>query len=124
MRPITTPALLAFLSLAACHLDRGLVCTDLAAASVGVTVSTSDGGSLDGLSVTYSVDGVDQGACTDNTGLNDGQWICGYERQGTIEVTATLPGYDTSVETVEVGADECHVIQEFIEFTMLPSAAS
>lgn len=123
MRTLALPLALALVSLPACIIvpGGGQACTDLAAASVGVTIDTSDGGSLDGLELTYRVDGVNQGGCTNNTGLNDGQWICGYEQRGTIEVTATLPGYDTMVQSVEVGADECHVIQEFIDFTLRPS---
>lgn len=119
----------AALALHGCYFVRspggnGVACTDLAAASVGVTVNTADGGSLDGLSVTYSVNGVDQGACTDNTAMNGGEWICGYEQRGHIEVTASLPGYDTVTQSVDVGADECHVIQELVDVTLEPSAVA
>ena len=117
--PSRLAPLLALLLLPACDAPGGTACTDLAAASVGVTVTTSDGGSLDGLTVTYSVAGGDPIAC-ENIGQPAGDWVCGYEQAGDVTVTASLPGYADQTQTVTVGEDECHVIEEHVALVMAP----
>lgn len=109
---------LAFLSLGGCMvvMNHQQGCTDMAAASVGVTVRTADGGSMDGLRVVYTADGGPERACDHITG----DWICGYEVDGNIKVTATLPGYVEQSQMVVVGSDECHVIQEFVDIVLEP----
>ncbi len=107
-----------FISLSGCILympSRG-ACDDMAAASVGVSVSTADGGSLEGLQLTYSARGGPSQPCDDITG----EWICGYEQAGSIEVTARLPGYRDQTESVVVDSDECHVIQEHLDMVLQP----
>lgn len=52
----------------------------------------------------------------------DGAYLCDFfEVEGTFVVTATR-GDDSDSATVEVGADECHVIAETVEF-VLPATA-
>ncbi len=112
----------AFLSLAAlvapgCNPDGGSkACTDLAAASVGVTIEAADGGAVDGATVSWSQDGGASTACDDITG----DWICGYEVIGNVDVTVSLPGYADQTQTATVASDGCHAIEEHLDFVMQP----
>jgi hypothetical protein len=93
-------------------------CTAMAAVSVSVDVTTEDGATPTGLAGTWSVDGVEMGACD---ALLDGVLLCGYEREGHIEVTVTADGYEPWTGAADVAADECHVIGETLDAVLAPA---
>ncbi|MBM4393042.1 MAG: carboxypeptidase regulatory-like domain-containing protein [Deltaproteobacteria bacterium] len=108
------------LLLVACELDEpdnGNVCTEIAMASVSLSVADLDGAPVTDATVTYTVDG---GEATDCNPWADGQYACGWEQPGTIVVTVAKEGFVTVTEAVEVGMtdDECHVEGEVLAVTL------
>lgn len=90
------------LALVACD-SAPTACDTMAAYSVNVTV---DAASADIVSVTYSVDGVDKGACD---GMPGGTYACGVEVAGHFVVTANVRGFQPTSVAVDVAQGECHV---------------
>ncbi len=108
------------LLLVACEIDdpnNGNACTDIAMASVSLSVADLDGLPVTDATVTYTVDG---GASMDCESWDDGQYVCGWEKPGTIVVTVEKEGFVTVTETLEVGMteDECHVEGEVLAVTL------
>jgi len=117
MRLLMAIAIVAIItSLAGCDFG-GQACTDLAAASVTLVVIDETGAAITDADASYSVDGADSQPCET---FDSTSYVCGWEASGSIEVTVTKAGYQDAVETVEVGADECHVIGETLEITLQP----
>ncbi len=100
-----------FFVLAACTTP----CTDLAAASVSVTLTNRDGEKVDDGTVTFTVDG---GVTQDCESFTGGEYICGWEQSGHIVVTAIADGYGDVTGEVDVAADECHVIEEHLDLQL------
>ena len=98
------PALLLSVALGGC---TGPDCDTMAALSVLVTVVDASGNDVADASVTYQPEGRIAQACEET----DGDWACGWEVSGPIEIVVEADGYLTHTETVEVTADECHVNQ-------------
>ncbi len=100
--------------------DSGTACTEMAAASVTLTVTDEAGAAFEGASAAWSLDGEDQGACDD---LGGGLFNCGYEANGEITVTVTAEGYETVEQSVVVESDGCHVIGHPLAIEMIASEA-
>jgi hypothetical protein len=98
------PALLLSIALAGC---TGPDCDTMAALSVLVTVVDEAGADVQDVAVTYQPEGRIAQPCEET----DGEWACGWEVSGAIEIVVAADGYLTHTETVEVTADECHVQQ-------------
>lgn len=94
-------------------------CTDLAAASVTAYVVDAEGNPIPEATATFTVDG---GAVQDCESFTDGTYICGWEQAGTIAVTIEAEGFVAATQEVTVGmdAEECHVEQQILDFTLEP----
>jgi hypothetical protein len=116
-------AVLTALALTACK-DDPVVCTDIAVGSVNVTVHDAADAAVPDVALTYTVDGGDPVAC-EEVGLADGaSFVCGYEVEGEITVTATAPGFDDATDTVTIvkTEDGCHVIGQAMTLVMTATA--
>ena len=86
-------------------------------ASVTVSVFDASGAPLSPDALTYAVDGEDGGDC-EPLDAGSTEFTCGLEEPGSFVVTAEVDGYYFSgAVEVELAADECHVVGEFIEIT-------
>ncbi len=94
-------------------------CTEIAVVSVTVNVVDPDGGDVDNVAVTYSVDGGTDVICLR---LSDERSIfaCGYEVAGSMEIAVLATGYAPFDRTVIVEADACHVIPQTLEAVLEP----
>lgn len=100
------------------------VCTDLAAASVNLTVVDADGAAVPDLVLSYTADGSAPANC-ESIGADAGKsFVCGWEVEGDFVITATAPGFEDAEESITVGKDEsgCHVVGEQLEITMTATA--
>lgn len=90
-------------------------------ASVSVSVTAEDGTPITDAMVTYSVDGVEMGACEAWPG---GGWVCGFEVPGHFVVTATAVGYEPASAEVDIAMDAqgCHVLGEAVTLTLVEAA--
>lgn len=110
MRSVLLLALL--VALTAC--DEPVVCTDLAAASVQVHLEDEQGAPITGAAVTWNqADAI--GPAEDCLEMQAGDYTCGYEVEGALVVSISAPGFADETVTVEVSADECHVITEQVD---------
>ncbi|GDX78243.1 hypothetical protein LBMAG42_00540 [Deltaproteobacteria bacterium] len=107
------------LTLFACETETA--CTELAAASLTLTLTGAGGAALVDPVVTYTVDGVDRGECTS---FQEGSYTCGYEERGHFVVTASATGFETGTVEADVAADECHVIQEVVSLELEETACT
>lgn len=115
--PPLLAAVLALSGLAACEATED--CTDIAIASVQLTlVDASTGEAIEDATATY-VAGDRSGECET---WDPGVWTCGYEIEGTFEITATAEGYAPRTGTVTVGGGRCHVRSESLEIALSPEA--
>ena len=92
-------------------------CTDLAAVSVGVTVTALDGALVSDAVVQFQPAGGEVAACE---GGSDGVYLCGFEVAGEITVSASKDTFfapDQTV-TVEEDAEGCHVVQENVAMVL------
>lgn len=88
--------------------DSGVACTEMAMASVTLTVENTDSDPIEGVSVTWAVDGGAPEDCESSDGKT---FVCGYERVGEFELVITAPGYvtQTLTRTLALDASGCHV---------------
>lgn len=94
-----------------------LVCTTEARASIQVSII--DGDVPGDAAVTYrNVDTDGTGVPCERVALGD--YVCGWEEEGTFEVVATAESGDVASETVTVEGDECHVTTEQITLLVNP----
>ncbi|MDP2308526.1 MAG: hypothetical protein Q8P18_21075 [Pseudomonadota bacterium] len=94
-------------------------CDASAAGSVAVTVSAGDGGDVSAAVVSFSVDGGAAQPCDNFAG--DGEYVCGWEVSGAIDVRVEAVGYETFEQTVVVEEGECHVIPEHVDAVLEPT---
>ena len=113
-------ALAAFAALGACG-PKPVICTDLAAVSITVTVIDDSGEPVFDAEVTYQPDGGDVTDCESWPGGAEATFACGYEVAGEITVRVSSPGFDPVERVVTVASDECHVIGEAVEITLTPA---
>lgn len=92
-------------------------CTEIAVASVSLSLVYENGEPVSAASVTYTVDGGEAKPCDD---LFEEQWACGWEEPGLIEVTVAQEGYQTLTESVEVVMtdDGCHVVGQVLDLVL------
>jgi hypothetical protein len=96
----------------------GPACTLEARASLNVTVVDDNGVPVDDAVVTAALEGGETKTC-ESTG--ESAYLCDFfEVEGTFVVNAAR-GEASDSATVDVGADECHVIAEDVEL-VLPAA--
>lgn len=107
--------MLALLLLAACDTDD-LACTTDFRASVTVTVASDSALPLENVVGTYTVDGGPEKACE---AIADSQFWCGGEEAGHFEITFSADNAAPVTQEVDVAADECHVIGEMLDFTLV-----
>ena len=96
-----------------------LVCTDLAAVSVTVTVVDAAGAVVPDASVTFAANGGASQPC--DASFEEGSFVCGYEVAGEIVVTASAPGRVDDSETVVVEMDDvgCHVVGQSVSLMLV-----
>ena len=111
----------------------GVACTDMAAASVMVSVVDPSGVPLPGATVTYTTPGSDVPVNAECTDASCTQWVAGWEVGGDITVTASYNTetaddpccwYEDSVSqtvTVPYTADGCHVMTQSLTLTLNPT---
>lgn len=111
---------LAALLLTAC--EEETMCTEEARASIQFTISDGSGNPVDNASATFTPEG---GAETDCDALTEGgaSFTCGYEVEGSITIKVTADGFQPFEDTIEVSADECHVITEELAVTLQVEAS-
>jgi hypothetical protein len=107
--------LLAPLFLTACPAPQ-VACTTIAITSVNLQVVDESGAPVSGVVATYDR-GEGPTACGS---LSDTQFFCGMEESGSFVIHVEAPGFSSFDTTVEVGADECHVIGETVEAVLSP----
>lgn len=95
-------------------------CTTIAVASVNVTVVDGADMPIPGVEVVYDA-GDGELPCD---AIDETTFVCGYEVDGEISVTARAVGYMEQSETVTVGMTEdlCHVVGEMVTLALPPEA--
>lgn len=121
-RLFTAPLLsLAALGLTACLGGMGapgigVDCTAMAVASVQLTVVDEAGQPVaDAVARFDSGEGLE-----DCESWEPGEFVCGWEREGRIDVFVEAPGYAPAEATVDVQADVCHVQTETLLVELEP----
>lgn len=105
------------------HLDlalepvEGVDCTAEEVTSVIAIVAGSGGEELSGVWVGWGYPDTDGGP-RDCQAYEDGTWACASEVAGELEIWASADGHETELQAVTVGADECHVITEYVSFEL------
>jgi hypothetical protein len=95
-----------------------IVCTEIAVAAVTVQVVGADGSLSTDAVVTFRENGSSEAPCDR---LDDGQFVCGWEVSGLIEVIARTEAGSASA-TIDVDHDGCHPIPEFVVLTLAEDA--
>ena len=116
--PRLVPLLLTPLLLSACH----EACTDLAAASVQLSVVDPSGDPLEGAQAEYTILEEDWAAPEPCEEMEPGELICGWELEATFEIQVEAQGHSSEFLEVAVGADVCHVITEQREVELQPES--
>lgn len=93
-----------------------VACDESLRASIVATVVGSSGEALSDVVVTYAPEGGDDDRPCEPQA--DDQWVCGWEEAGAFVVTAGAAGHVSESRTVEVEADVCHVITEYVDFAL------
>jgi hypothetical protein len=90
--------------------DPPQACTDLAAASVSLTVVDAAGDPVADAVAEWSVDGGAWSSC--DAVFEPGSFACGWEVSGTLSISVTADGYADWSDDVVVGMDAegCHVV--------------
>jgi hypothetical protein len=81
-------------------------CTKEARASYQLTLLDEDGSGITDASVAFSVEDRGEASCE---GWEEGEWVCGWEVEGSLHITIDADGYSSEEFDVVVTADECHV---------------
>lgn len=97
-------------------LEPETACTEELRTSVVVSLAGSEGEVLEGPEVWWELPGA--GAPAQPCDRGEEAWSCGYEVSGTLRVTGTAAGHTSSTVDVEVGADECHVLTEYVSLVV------
>ena len=113
--------LLTLLIVASCNKeDNGTACTLEAVYGLGVTVRHSENNAVlkEGITVT-ATDGTYVEELQTSEFLDN--FFGAAERPGTYVITVEGEGFQSRISNpVVVASDECHVITEFLEFTLQP----
>jgi hypothetical protein len=92
------------------------MCTDDRRSSLTVSVVDEAGAPIEGATGTYSIDGGVEANCDEGAA---GMLTCGWEVAGDMTVTVSAKYHETQTFTERIEADECHVLGEEIEVTLL-----
>tara|TARA_B100001093_G_scaffold425910_1_gene419584 strand:+ start:335 stop:700 length:366 start_codon:yes stop_codon:yes gene_type:complete len=95
-----------------------IICTSEISFSVYVTFYNETGGVVDNAEPSVSVDGGSAIACEEDS---IGGHYCGEELEGEVTVSLVVDGYELVEETVTVEANDCHVITEIVDITLVPT---
>lgn len=100
---------------------EGTDCTQELRASVVAGLVSSTGEPMRDPEVWWEVPGSERPAepCEP---ADEGTWTCGWEVSGLLRVTGTAEGFTSSTVEVEVEADACHVITEYLTLVVDPEA--
>lgn len=100
---------------------EGTDCTEELRASVVASLVSSTGEAMRAPEVWWEVPGSERPAepCEPTA---EGTWTCGWEVSGVLRVSGTAAGFSSSTVDVEVEADECHVITEYVTLVVDPDA--
>ena len=99
--------------------DTGFIsCTSNIEFSVYVTIYDEAGEVIENAAPTISIDGGDDISCEEDS---IGGHYCGEDIPGEVTISVSVDGYEPAEETVTVGEDECHVIMEIVDITLVPS---
>ena len=96
-----------------------IACTASIEFSVYVTVYDEDAKVIENASVSYSSEDISGDCEMDSVG----GYYCGEEQSGDVTISVSAEGYVATEETVTVEADECHVITEMLDITLIPTDA-
>lgn len=114
--------ILASLLLTQCNVDDNqIICTDVFAYGLNVTVkdATTNESIITDI-IVIAKDGEYEEELMQIEGFD--QFVGAGERPGNYIIEITSPNYQTFIsEVVSVGADECHVIAEVVEFSIQPN---
>ena len=92
-----------------------IACTANIEFSVYATIYNQDGEVIENASVSYSSEEMSGDCELDSIGGH----YCGEEQSGEVTIFASAEGYVDAEETVTVNADQCHVITENLDITMI-----
>jgi hypothetical protein len=101
------------LPLAACELPV-TNCTEEARPSVMVDVEDESGALI-----TDAVVEVDAGDGVEDCWGQAGEFACGTEQAGDLDILVSAEGFESQTVTVTVEADECHVLTEDLVVVLL-----
>ncbi|MDP2317605.1 MAG: hypothetical protein Q8P41_32265 [Pseudomonadota bacterium] len=98
-------------------LADGVDCTAEEVPSVIATVAGSSGEALSDVAVSWGYRDAEMAPqpCDER---GDGEWACGAEVAGDLEIYAEAGGHAGEMVGVHVEADECHVITEHVAFEL------
>ncbi|MHC4090564.1 MAG: carboxypeptidase-like regulatory domain-containing protein [Planctomycetota bacterium] len=108
----------AALAAAGCEAERGVVCTEIFAYGVNVTVTDQADEPVTGAVLTLT-DGAYSETMEE---LAEGEYAGAGERAGTYTLVVGADGFEpATIEGIIVDADECHVIPQVRAVTLSPS---
>lgn len=91
-------------------------CTEQAVASVQLQLRDDAGEMITDASVSFSAAGIAEEDCE----RIDDVFVCGWEVEGQLDIHVEADGFEPQDFSVDVDADECHVITESITRTLEP----
>ena len=92
-----------------------IVCTANIEFSVYATIYNEAGEVIENASASYSAEEISGDCEADSIGGH----YCGEEQSGEVTIFVSAEGYVDAEETVTVEADQCHVITENLDITMV-----
>lgn len=112
MRTLTLLGLV--LAATACE-EQPLVCTDLLASSVSLTVESADGLELENIQATFTAGNFVDEPC-DVMGDANNSFVCGWEVEGPMTIQVSADGHESASVQVDVDMsdDGCHVVNETV----------
>ncbi|MEN0065408.1 MAG: hypothetical protein AAGA48_24900 [Myxococcota bacterium] len=93
------------------------ICTLEARPSIRLSVVDDLGVPVPGATATYTANGAELQPCFED---GPGGLTCAWEVAGDFVVTIEAPGFEPDTFTQFVDEDECHVITEMVERTLMP----
>ncbi len=98
-----------------------LDCTDDERPSVRVTVHDLDGQSIPEAQPAYVPHGELWTTPEPCDPSGEAEWLCGWEREGVLDIWVDAQGYTSAYDEVDVPADECHVITQDLDVVLAPA---
>lgn len=101
--------------------DTSVDCTTEEVPSVRVTVHDPDGQPISAAQPAYVPHDEDWTAPEPCEASGEAEWLCGWEREGILDIWIEAEGYTPAYEEVDVPADECHVITQDLDVVLAPA---